>query len=357
MSRWTIFTIPLLILLFFLFCVSGCSKPKQAPSEGKLKAAVVTDVGGIGDMSFNAMAWEGLQRAGKDFGIEIKFLESKEQADYAPNLRKFAEQGYDIIFAVGFLMEDALAQVAPKFPKTKFAIIDGNAPNTSNAVALKFREEEGCFLAGALAGMVTKTGKIGFVGGMEVPLIKRFECGYKAGAMATHPGIKVFTAYTGRWDDPARGKELALSQFGRGADIVFHASGSCGLGVIEAAKLKGQGFFAIGVDADQDYIAPGRVLTSMMKRVDNAVYSTCKSVVMHTFKPGDRILGLKEGGVGLSPMKYTKQVLPPGTMDMIEELKQAIIEGKIKPPKTEKELKEFESTLPLKVSSRRQGGA
>ncbi len=294
-------------------------------------------------MSFNAMAWEGLQRAGRDFGIQVKFLESKEQADYAPNLRKFAEQGYDIIFAVGFLMEDALAQVAPKFPKTKFAIIDGNAPKTANAVALKFREEEGCFLAGALAGMVTKSGKIGFVGGMEVPLIKRFECGYKAGAMTTNPGIKVFSAYTGKWDDPARGKELALSQFAKGADIVFHASGSCGLGVIEAAKSKGQGFYAIGVDADQDYIAPGRVLTSMMKRVDNAVYSTCKSVVQGNFKAGDQILGLKEGGVGLSPMKYTKQILPPNAVETIESLRKAIIEGKIKPPKTEKELQEFRS--------------
>ncbi|MDI6828021.1 MAG: BMP family ABC transporter substrate-binding protein, partial [Armatimonadota bacterium] len=217
------------------------------------------------------------------------------------------------------------------------------APKTANAVALKFREEEGCFLAGALAGMVTKSGKIGFVGGMEVPLIKRFECGYKAGAMTTNPRIKVFSAYTGKWDDPARGKELALSQFAKGADIVFHASGSCGLGVIEAAKSKGQGFYAIGVDADQDYIAPGRVLTSMMKRVDNAVYSTCKSVVQGNFKAGDQILGLKEGGVGLSPMKYTRQNLPPNAVETIERLRKAIIEGKIKPPKTEKELQEFRS--------------
>jgi basic membrane protein A len=320
----------------------SCSKHTASPSGSHpIKAAVVTDVGGIGDLSFNAMAWEGLKRAGKELGIGIKFLESKEQADYAPNLRKFAEQGYDIVFAVGFLMEDAVRAVAPKYPKTKFVIIDGNAPKCSNAAALKFREEEGCFLAGALAGAMTKTGKIGFIGGMEVPLIKKFECGYKAGAMTTRPDVKVLTAYTGRWDDPAKGAELAMSQFGQGADIVMHASGSCGLGVINAAKTKGPGFYAIGVDADQDYIAPGRVLTSMMKRVDNAVYLTCKSVVDGTFKPGDHVFGLKEEGVGLSPLKYTKKDVPSEVLSKISKLREMIITGELNPPKTLEELRRF----------------
>lgn len=333
----------LIMILLAVTVISGCSKSERpkAQQSGKLRAAVVTDVGGIGDLSFNAMAWEGLQRAGKDLGIEIKFLESKEQADYAPNLRKFAEQGYDLVFAVGFLMEDAVAKVAPRYPKTKFAIIDGNAPDVPNAAALKFREDEGCFLAGALAGAMTKTGIIGFVGGMEVALIKKFECGYKAGAMTTHPGIKVLAAYTGKWDDPAKGTELAMAQFGRGADIIFHASGSCGLGVIGAAKSKGKGYYAIGVDADQDYIAPGRVLTSMMKRVDNAVYSTCKSVVEGNFKPGEHVFGLKEGGVGLSPMKYTKKDVSPEVLAKIDALKAMIIEGKLQPPRTVAELKAF----------------
>ncbi|HET6453013.1 MAG TPA: BMP family ABC transporter substrate-binding protein [Armatimonadota bacterium] len=304
-------------------------------------AAVVTDTGGIGDLSFNAMAWSGLQRAGKELGIDVKFLESKEQADYAVNLNQFAQQGYDLVFAVGFLMEDAVKETAPKYPKTKFAIIDGNAPHLPNAAALKFKENEGSFLAGALAASMSKTGKIGFIGGMEVDLIKRFECGYRAGAMTINPKVKVLTAYTGKWDDPGKGNELAMAQFGQGADIIFHASGSCGLGVIGAAKTKGPGYYAIGVDADQDYIAPGRVLTSMMKRVDNAVYSTCKSVAQHDFQPGDHVFGLKEGGVGLSPMKYTKKDIPPGVLAKIEKLRQQIIEGNIKPPATVEELKEF----------------
>ena len=331
----------LVIPILALVLVSGCAKQSVQTKPAKFRAAVVTDVGGIGDLSFNAMAWSGLQRAGKDLGIGVKFLESKEQADYAPNLRKFAEEGYDLVFAVGFLMEDAVKEIAPKYPKTKFAIIDGNAPKLPNAAALKFREDEGSFLAGALAGAMSRSDKIGFVGGMEVDLIKKFECGYKAGAMTARPGIKILSAYTGRWDDPGKGTELALAQFGQGADIIFHASGSCGLGVISAAKSRGRGFYAIGVDADQDYLAPGRVLTSMMKRVDNAVYSTCKSAVAGKFVPGDHIFGLKEGGVGLSPMTYTRKDIPPATLAKIEEMKRQIIAGKIKPPTTPQELKEF----------------
>ncbi|MHB0997707.1 MAG: BMP family lipoprotein [Armatimonadota bacterium] len=339
------------LLFLAVFCliisvISGCSKQQTSsttPSASidKLKAAVVTDVGGIGDMSFNAMAWEGLQRAGKDLSIETKFLESREQADYTINLGKLAEDGFDVVFAVGYLMEDAMKDVAPKYPNTKFVIIDGNAPDLPNTAALKFDEEQGCFLAGALAGSVSKTGTIGFVGGMDIPLIQKFENGYKAGAMTTRPGIKVLAAYTGKWDDPNRGKELALAQFGQKADIVFHASGSCGLGVIDAAKSKGKGFYAIGVDADQDHIAKGSVLTSMMKRVDNAVYAICKSEVDGAFKPGDHLFGLKDDGVGLSPMQYTRKDVPDDVMTKIDTLKAMIIEGKIVPPKSDKELKAF----------------
>jgi len=331
--------VPILVLGM----ISGCAKQAVQTKPAKFRAAVVTDVGGIGDLSFNAMAWSGLQRAGKDLGIDVKFLESKEQADYALNLRKFAEQGYDLVFAVGFLMEDAVKENAPKFPKTKFAIIDGNAPKLPNCASLKFREDEGSFLAGALAGAMSRTGKIGFVGGMEVDLIKKFECGYKAGAITMRPGTKILAAYTGKWDDPGKGTELAMAEFGQGADIIFHASGSCGLGVIGAARTKGKGFYAIGVDADQDYIAPGRVLTSMMKRVDNAVYSTCKSAVEGKFQPGDHIFGLREGGVGLSPLKYTKKDIPPEVLAKLDTLQKMIVEGKLIPPKTTAEVASFKA--------------
>jgi basic membrane protein A len=337
-------------ILLTALLITGCSKPKETTSQSvppktKISAAVVTDVGGIGDLSFNAMAWDGLQRAGKDLGVKVNYVESKEQADYSTNMEKLAQQGYNVVFAVGFLMEDAVAKAAAEYPKTRFIIIDGNAPKLPNAQAIKFREEEGCFLAGALAGLVSKSGTIGFVGGMDVPLIKRFEVSYTAGARTVKPAVKVLAAYTGRFDDPGKGKELALTQFSQGADIIFHASGSCGLGVIDAAKSKGKGYYAIGVDADQDHIAAGSVLTSMMKRVDNAVYSACKSVVNGSFKSGDRIFGIKDGGISLSPMKYTHQDISPAAMSKVKQLEGMILQGKLHPPKTPEELKSF--TPPL----------
>lgn len=341
------------LLISLLLALAGCSSnqsteqtpSKTVPSNSKaaIRMAVVTDVGGIGDMSFNAMAWEGLQRAGKDLGVDVKFLESREQADYAVNLDKLAEQGYNMVFAVGYLMEDAVKEASKKYPKTRFVIIDGSAPDAANTASLKFDEEQGSFLAGALAGAMTRTGKIGFIGGIQIPLIQKFECGYTAGAMTTRPDVKVITAYCGKFDDPAKGKELALAQFGQGADIIFHAAGGSGRGVIDAAQTKGAGFYAIGVDADQDYLAKGRVLTSMMKRVDNAVYDMCKADFNGSFKPGVHLYGLKDDGLALSPMKYTRKDVPAKVLDQVSKIKQMIIDGKIVPPKTLNELKSFKA--------------
>jgi basic membrane protein A len=340
----------LLLVFSALVLFSACAKKPSAPTSGeapvgekkKLRAAMVTDIAGIGDRSFNESAWRGLQRAQKELGAEVRFLESAKLPDYEQNLRLLAQQKYDVVIAVGFAMEDALKKVAPQFPNVVFAIVDGNAPDLPNCVSLKFREQEGSFLVGALAGAMTKTNVVGFVGGMEIPLIKKFEAGYRAGVMTTNPKAKVLVGYTGNWTDSAKGKELALSQFERGADIVYHASGQCGLGVIEAAKARGKGHFAIGVDSDQDYLAPGFVLTSMIKSVDNAVFEVCKSVQEGTFQPGTRDLGIKENGVGLSPMQYTKHLVPQQVLDKIETLRQMIAEGKLKVPQSEEELKAFQ---------------
>ena len=306
-----------------------------ARGDKAVKAGLVTDVGGVGDRSFNALAWEGLQTAQKELGFEVKYTESKQNADYVSNLTRYAQSGYDLVFAIGYAMEDALKEVAPRFPNVKFAIIDGNAPDgAANTTSYKFREEEGSFLAGALAGAVTKSNVIGFVGGVDVPLIRKFAYGYEAGAKTTNPKISVKTTYVGKFDDPQKGQEAALSQMGAGADIIFHAAGATGVGVIKAVQNKGAGFYAIGVDKNQDGDAPGRVLTSMVKGVDVAVVDVCKSVAGNTWSGGTRVLGLKENGVGLSPMEYTKKDVPAPVLQKIQDLKADIIAGKITPPAT-----------------------
>ena len=337
-----------LTCLLLLLTVPACNKPAapgptpNAAGGKTLKAAMVTDMGGIDDQSFNAAAWAGLNKAKAEHKIEGRFLESREQADYVTNLSSLAQQGNDIVFAVGFMMQDALAQVAPANPNTKFAIIDGDAPDLQNCVALKFREEEGCFLAGYLAGKMTKTGAVGFVGGVESPLITKFEVGYIAGAKTARPDIRVIPKYVGSWDDNAKGLEAAKAEFRDGADIIFHAAGKAGLGVIDAAAEQGAGFYAIGVDRDQDSIRPGAVLTSMMKDVETAVFQTITELVQGRWTPGARVFGIREGGVRLSPMKHTKDKVPAEVLAQIDALSKQIAEGKIKVPSTHEELQTFE---------------
>lgn len=302
---------------------------------------MVTDVGGIGDESFNAMAWRGLQQAQRELNAEVRYLESRTAADYVRNLTTLARQGFSVVFAVGFLMEDALARVAPRFPKVYFGIVDGKAPNLPNCVSLIFNEQEGSYLVGALAGAMTRTNAVGFIGGMNVPLIKKFEFGYRAGVQTTNPRARVLVGYTGNWDDVNKGRELALTQFNQGADIIYHAAGRCGVGVIRAAEQKGKGFYAVGVDSDQDHLAPGRVLTSMMKRVDNGVFDVCQRVAEGRFRNGTIVYGVKEKGVGLSPMRYTRNDVPARVMETVQRLERMIAQGTLKPPYDETTFRQF----------------
>lgn len=345
-----------LLGLATLFIIAGCGGAGQPggsgtggepPKKAPFTAGMVSDKGGIGDLSFNWMAWEGLQRAQKELGVEVVKIESQQDADYEPNLQRLAERGCKVVFAVGFALEPAVKAVAPRYPDTHFAIIDSAQPEAANVANLVFREEEGCFLVGALAGGMSKKNRLGFVGGMEIPLIKRFEAGYRAGIRTTNPSAVVTAKYTNDWEDVPLGKELAFSLFDQGADIVMHASGRCGLGVIEAARERGPGFWAIGVDADQDYLGtadpknpapPSRVLTSMMKRVDNAVYSICREETEGKFHAGVREFGVKNEGVGLSPLKYTKNEIPADLLARVQQLQEKISFGEIKPPKTLDEL-------------------
>ena len=313
----------------------------EAPKK-VFKAAMVTDLGGLATSpdtkGFSDLCWEALEKAKKDLGIEITLFESKELADLEPNLTKAATEGYDFVVGCGFLFTDAITAVAPKFPNVKFALVDSvvDAPNVQSLV---FSEHEGSFLVGAIAAGMSQTGTIGFLGGMEVPLIVKFEMGYWAGARTINPNIKILSGYTGSFSDVAKGKEITLTQFQQGADVVYAAAGACGLGTIEAAKEQGK--WAIGVDTDQDGYAKGSVLTSMLKRVEIAVYNSVKSAFDGTFKGGVVVNDLKINAVGYSELRYTKDKIPASLLATVDKLAEMIKSGQIVVPQTKDELAKF----------------
>jgi len=320
----------------------------------KFRIGLVYDVGGRGDLSFNDMAYAGLQRAQKEFGAKIETRDQEPTAggeNREELLRLLAGEKFDLIFGIGFLFTDSITRVAKEFKNTKFAIVDGFIPDQPNVVSLTFKEHEGSFLVGAAAALKSKTGTVGFVGGMKIPLIEKFEVGFTAGAKYVKPSIKVVSDYAGTtgeaFRDPVKGKELALAQYDRGADIIYHASGGTGIGVFEAAVAKKR--LAIGVDADQSLTVKKdqvpQILTSMMKRVDVAVYETIKAVVNGKYKAGVQEFGLKENGVGYAVNKFNKAQIA-SLQPKLEALRKDIIAGKIKVPSTKAELDAFLKKLP-----------
>lgn len=324
-------------ILVFIPLLAGCSVQQESKSS-KLHVGLVFDVGGRGDKSFNDSAFAGIERAAQELSIEFDYIEPGEGADRESALRQMASSRDQLIFGVGFLFTDDINRVAQDFPQKQFACIDyavnPNRPIPGNVVALKFREQEGSFLVGALASLLTKTNAVGFVGGMDIPLIQKFEAGYAAGVKTVNPGCRVLVGYAGvtgeAFKNPAKGKALALSQIGQAADIIFHASGSTGLGVFEAAREKN--ILAIGVDSDQYQEAPGFILTSMVKRVDIAVYKTVQDVLAGKFQGGIREFGLAEDGVGYVYDQNNKNLISDLANKKAQELKMKIIQGKIKVP-------------------------
>jgi basic membrane protein A len=316
----------------------------QTPStEHKLRVGVVFDVGGRGDKSFNDGAYLGAERAMRELGADVRFVEPGEGSDREAGLRLLAAQGMDLVIGVGFIFSDDLTQLAKEYPNVHFAGVDyalgtdaqGNTIEPpANLAALKFREEQGSFLVGAMAALVSKTKEVGFVGGMDIPLIHKFEAGFRAGVKQVCPDCRVIAQYAGvtpeAFRNPGRGKELALSQYNQGVDVIFHASGSTGLGVFEAARATGK--LAIGVDADQYSEAPGYVLTSMVKGVDNAVYDAIRGVSDGSFHGGIYWLGLKEGGVRYVYDQNNRALIPPAVHARVEQLKAEIIAGRIQVP-------------------------
>ncbi len=318
--------------------IVGCGGGESGSGDERFHVGLVFDVGGLGDKSFNDSAHRGLLRAERELGISSEFFEPAQPSDREAALRLLAQGDTELIIGVGFLFTDDIKAVAKDFPDKGFVCVDyswseGDAV-PANLVGLKFREEEGSFLVGALAALVSETGVIGFVGGMDIPLIHKFEAGYRAGGQHVNPQLRVLVNYAGvtgeAFANPSKGKELALAQYEQGADIIFHASGSTGLGVFEAARKKGK--LAIGVDADQSAEAPEQIVTSMVKNVDVAVFEEIRRVVSGHFESGIRVLGLREGAVGYVRNEENARWLTPERVRQLDRIQAEIVAGSILVP-------------------------
>jgi basic membrane protein A len=377
------------LLLAVALALSACKKETtatpEAPKPAKgLTVGLVTDVGGRGDQSFNDSALRGLEAWGANqksldgkyvaltaderkatllpelearivpLGIKPIVVQSKAQEDYQPNLQLLVDQGADLTVGTGFMLENAVETVARQNPQAKFLLIDspildpkGVPQSLPNVRTVVFKEEEGSFLVGALAGLVAKE-KVGFVGGMEIPLIKKFEAGYRAGVKTTNPKATVLVQYTGSFDNVAAGKQAAQDLISKGCEVIFQAAGSDGNGAIQAikeARAAGKPVYAIGVDSDQSHLAPDAMLTSMIKRVDLAVWQASSDLKDGKFSSGDVTMGLKEGGVSYAPVKVD---LPDkaAALAKVEALRARIVAGEIKVPSNAADLAAFTAPTP-----------
>jgi basic membrane protein A len=331
---------------------SACSPQTFAVGDpGATEAGIVFDIGGKDDRSFNAAAWNGMKCAetgkwpnGTDcgkpaLGIVLRDVEPGTPVSIEPAFRAFAERQFDVIIGIGFAQAPIVESVAKDYPGIRFAIVDG-VSELPNVASLVFKEHEGSYLVGILAAMTSRTGTLGFLGGMDIGLIHRFAKGFEEGAKSVNPNIRVLENYVGvtdaAWNNPGRGKELALAQIAKGADIIFTAAGNSGLGAFDAVEEMGRDasgratHFVIGVDANQNMVKPGFVLTSMVKRVDNAVYRIVQAVKEGQFKPGLHVFGLESDGVGYAIDEHNAPLLSPAALAAAEEAKRRIIAGQIK---------------------------
>ncbi len=301
-------------------------------AQKQLKVAMVTSESGLGDRSFNDMMYQGMQRAEKELGVKVNVIQPKSISEFKSTLARAAQLGFDIIIGSSFDMITPMKEVAAQFPNQKFGLVDvGNDPIAPNVVSSVTKDWEGSFLVGAIAAKTTKTGIIGFVGGKDIPIIHRFYLGYYFGAKMINPKVQVLESYSGTFTDPAAGKEYTLALINRKSDINFAVAGATSAGVIEAAKQTKS--FAIGVDSNQNYLAPGFVLTSMVKRVDNQAYDFIKEVVDGTFKGGVVLTyGLKEKGVDYAMDENNKGLISDATLKLVEGLRQKVISGQIVVP-------------------------
>lgn len=337
------------ILIFLLLAVfaASCATPSEAKPEGcNIRVGIVFDIGGKNDRSFNAAAWEGVKRAQKELHVCLYDVEPGNPTSIEPAMRAFAERNFDLVIGIGFAQGPIMQKVAMDYPDVKFAIVDGvifekdGKTPKQNVASLVFREHEGSFLVGMIAASKSKSGTIGFLGGMDIPLIHKFETGYEEGAKYVNPNIKIIENYVGvtdgAWNNPGKGKELALNQIEKGADVIFTAAGNSGLGAFDAVEQYGMNQngeankFVIGVDSNQNGVKPGYVLTSMVKRVDVAVYDVVKEVLEGKFQGGFHIFGLDKDGVTYAMDEYNKALIPDDVIKKVEIAREKIADGEIK---------------------------
>lgn len=316
--------------LCFAVILGVISLPFSNLSAEELKVGLVLDKGGKDDKSFNTSAFKGATEASKTLGVQVKTIESPDDNAYESALKTLAERGYPLIISIGFSQADAVKKVAPKFPKTHFAIVD--APVEGNNVqSLMFNEHEGSFLMGYIAALSSKSQVIGFVGGMDVDLIKRFELGYREGALYANPSVKILTHYAGvtsdAWINPTKGKELALAQISQKADVLYAVAGATNTGVFDAVEEKSK--LAIGVDSNQNWVKPGKILTSMLKRVDLAVFECIKAEKEGRFTPGKKVFSLADKGVDFSLDNFNEALITKEMREKIEKVKSDIGSRKI----------------------------
>ena len=354
-SKWLKYSGAAFVALLMVALVAGCSSSQPSSSSSssstsskpQIKAAMVTDIGGLGDKSFNDLSNAGLQRAAKELGVKTQVLESKAPTDYESNLTNLANAGYSPIFAVGFLMTDTVSKISTSYPNVVFGGIDESFnPPIPNVVGLDFKEQEGAYLAGYLAAKLTTMPNvdprinaqplIGFVGGMNIPPVQRYQAGYIAGAKAANPAVQVKSIYTGSFTDQQKGLEAGKALIGQGCDIIFAAAGQTGLGTAKACQDNKALF--IGVDADQFLTIPGigdTIITSAVKKVDNAVFLTIKSASAGTLTGGkDMLFGIKEDGVGLAPYHDWESKIPADVKAAVDKAKADIVSGTVTVPTT-----------------------
>ena len=318
--------------------ITGCStksENKGASKTSDISVGIVLGEGSINDQSFNQATWEGLQKAKEDFGIEVKYLESKNEAEYIPNIETLIDEDMDLIIGVGYQLKDSIQSSAENYPERKFAILDETYENIpANVIPVVFNEQESAYLTGIIASKMSKTNKVGFIGGLPAPSVVRYQYGYKYGAETTNKDVEVYEQYANTFTDQAKGKAIAKQMHASGVDVIIGAAGDCGTGAIEAAKENNK--YAIGGDRDQRDLAPDNVIVSALKKLNVASYSLAKMIVEDNFEGGvEKVYGLKEGGVGLPD--DLDRLIPQDVVDYVTEQAKKVVSGEIKVPKNEEE--------------------